>query len=414
MRAQTGKAYAVAVTLAVIVFAMVAGLAGWFGLLSPRVGFSGGGGWTIDELSRKGEAELSIRNRGIVSIDIDGPATVDIPGVVVDLASTHGSIHGVSVANYLDQILEPGNPNHGVLTDLDLQITVTSCDAVSRHIDTLRRGGRRSVSLDAKLTVPVRTWNGKTDIALDDAFTSGSEPVGRIVAHICGIDLNHLPRRTTGPSEPVQIPGEFVPIAPGTFVMGHADKRQVTITRAFEMGKHEVTQAQWRAVMGTEPGEFDGDSLPVERVTWSDAQEYLTKLNARNDGYRYRLPTEAEWEYAARAGSHSEPDADAVAWYFRNSGYETHPVGTKQPNAWGLHDMLGNVEEWVEDWWEELPTGPQTDPKGPAAGKGKMCRGGSFNDGQKVSVSFRTEWHGPDGNVQGTGIGFRSVRERIR
>src|SRR5437667_5221339 len=114
------------------------------------------------------------------------------------------------------------------------------------------------------------------------------------------------------------------------------------------MGKYEVTQAQWESVMERNPSRFRGADRPVEQVSWNDVQQFLQKLNARGDGYRYRLPAEAEWEYAARAGT-SGPYAgnlDAMAWYEQNSGKQTHPVGQKQPNAWGLYDMHGNVWEW--------------------------------------------------------------------
>src|SRR5262245_9785240 len=176
---------------------------------------------------------------------------------------------------------------------------------------------------------------------------------------------------------------EFAPIPAGQFPMGCSDgvkpvecsaeekpKHNVQITKTFEFGKTEVTQKQWQAVMGSNPSQRKGDDLPVETITFEDVQAFLAKLNARNDGYRYRLPTEAEWEYAARAGMDSPYSGllDQVAWYAANSDDETHPVGQKKPNGWGLYDMQGNVREWVADlysptYYEGSPVG---DPAGPA------------------------------------------------
>jgi formylglycine-generating enzyme required for sulfatase activity len=180
---------------------------------------------------------------------------------------------------------------------------------------------------------------------------------------------------------------EFVAIPPGEFMMGcstgdqqcAADenpRHRVQITKGFEIGKYEVTQAQWLTLMPNNPSTHKGDSLPVETVSKVDAQDFITKLNAQNDGYVYRLPTEAEWEYAARAGldtPYSGP-LDEVAWYGENSGDETHPIGQKKPNAWGLYDMQGNVREWVSDLYSAnyYSASPAADPTGPAPG----ARGG--------------------------------------
>jgi hypothetical protein len=187
--------------------------------------------------------------------------------------------------------------------------------------------------------------------------------------------------------------GEFVRITPGVFTMGcpagepqcnelEKPAHRVGITRGFEIGKYEVTQAQWEAAMGTNPSEFKGPNRPVESVQWQDTQEFIARLNAIGDGYRYRLPTEAEWEYAARAGSSgpdpSPADTDAFGWFNTNSNGETHPVGQKQPNAWGLYDMRGNASEWVSDWYEPsyYALSPSLDPAGPPAGQQHVARGG--------------------------------------
>jgi formylglycine-generating enzyme required for sulfatase activity len=174
---------------------------------------------------------------------------------------------------------------------------------------------------------------------------------------------------------------EFVSVAAGEFMMGCSDgdadcnpdenpRHRVRITRAFDLGKYEVTQAQWLSLMPTNPSAIKGDTRPVENISKFDALDFIAALNAKNDGYRYRLPTEAEWEYAARAGS-SGPHAgslEQVAWFAANSDDESHPVGQKAPNAWGLHDMQGNVREWVSDLYSETFYGasPAADPTGPA------------------------------------------------
>ncbi|MBI4474008.1 MAG: SUMF1/EgtB/PvdO family nonheme iron enzyme [Acidobacteria bacterium] len=221
---------------------------------------------------------------------------------------------------------------------------------------------------------------------------------------------------------------EFVKIQPGEFLMGcsandteceenEKPAHRVRIMKAFEIGKFEVTQAQWQAVMGTNPSRFKGPNLPVDNVSWNNTQEFLRKLNERKDGYRYRLPTEAEWEYAARAGTTSAfaGPLDAVAWYEKNSGSTTHPVGHKQPNAWGLYNVHGNVWEWVQDFYGNryYASSPAADPPGAPSGEFRVMRGGSWSDvANYVRVSFRSA--GGPGYGHGTSdvdIGFRCVRE---
>src|SRR5580704_1714363 len=162
---------------------------------------------------------------------------------------------------------------------------------------------------------------------------------------------------------------------------------KVRLTKAFELGKYEVTQTQWEAVMGpgSNPSDTKGPKNPVDSVDKQDIHAFLDKLNAQHDGYTYRLPTEAEWEYAARAGVPDPPRAKLgeYAWFADNSDDESHPVGLKKPNAWGLYDMLGNVREWVDDraaYYDYMPL-PEVsvDPKGPQPGRGG---GGGFGGGR--------------------------------
>jgi len=192
-------------------------------------------------------------------------------------------------------------------------------------------------------------------------------------------------RSPAAAADPSPLSMKFVHVAAGEFTMGcsagdeacSADERPahlVKITRPFEIGAYEVTQAQWSGVIGSNPSANKGDDRPVEMVGKTDVEGFLAKLNARNDGYHYRLPTEAEWEYAARAGSKAAIDGplDAIAWYAGNSDDESHPVGRKKPNPWGLYDMVGNVREWVADQYSATyyASSPAEDPTGPPPGRG--------------------------------------------
>jgi formylglycine-generating enzyme required for sulfatase activity len=217
---------------------------------------------------------------------------------------------------------------------------------------------------------------------------------------------------------------EFVLIAAGTFQMGALDNiddaqpvHQVTISQPFYLGKYAVTQGQWQAVTWPNPSQFKGDrNRPVEQVSWEDAQEFIRQLNVKEGGARYRLPTEAEWEYACRAGSTTaysfgdDPrQLDAYGWYSRKSGGTPHPVGQLKPNAWGLYDMHGNVFEWVKDWYGEYTPEPVTDPQGPASGSRRVFRGGSWFDRASNCQSAYRIYAGPgDRRVD---LGFRLLRE---
>jgi len=189
------------------------------------------------------------------------------------------------------------------------------------------------------------------------------------------------------------------------------DPWRVRISKAFDIGKFEVTQAQWENVMGANPSYFRGANRPVERVSWREVQEFLKKMNARRDGYRYRLPTEEEWEYVARAGKsgHHEGSLDAVAWYVENAEGQTHPRGTKEPNAWGVHDMYGNVFEWIQDSNVDIPRDFSGGPLGSGAST-RRIRGGSW---YSSAVFSRTSYRmGLTENSRLSTIGFRMVREK--
>jgi formylglycine-generating enzyme required for sulfatase activity len=169
----------------------------------------------------------------------------------------------------------------------------------------------------------------------------------------------------------------------------------VQITKGFWLGKYEVTQAQWQRVMGSNPSccTNAGENAPVEQVSWEDCQQFIAEVNSRTTGGKFRLPTEAEWEYACRAGTETALNSgkdlapgiglscvntDEVAWYVENADGTSHPVGRKRANAWGLYDMHGNVSEWCQDWYGEYPRKVAQDPGGPLQGFDRVFRGGSL------------------------------------
>lgn len=217
---------------------------------------------------------------------------------------------------------------------------------------------------------------------------------------------------------------ELVEIKAGKFTMG-ADERgerpphEVTISKNFWMQTTEVTQAQWKAVLGTDPSEFKGADLPVENVSWEEAVEFTKRLTAKVQdqlkGRKAALPTEAEWEYACRAGTTTpwswggdEKSADLYCWHDGNSGQKTNPVGKKKPNPWGLFDMHGNLWEWVADRHaEEYPAGAATDPQGPDQGDNRVRRGGGW--GQRPGVHQCTTREGNNPTYRCNYIGFRTA-----
>ena len=243
-------------------------------------------------------------------------------------------------------------------------------------------GSAATVQWAADLAGP---WNAWTNVFVGES--------GVVVVDLSAGATTRFYRAIPNPQPPG--PAGFVWIPPGTFGMGSPagedgrspDEVQhvVTITRGFWISGHEVTQAEYQAVTGTNPASMEGDpSQPVEQVSWDDAVAYCQKLteNDRATGritsqQAYRLPTEAEWEYAARAGStgarHGE--INSIAWWSGNAGGRTRPVGQKTSNAWGLHDVMGNVWEWCADWYAPYDTGNLTDPSGATSGAGRVYGG---------------------------------------
>jgi formylglycine-generating enzyme required for sulfatase activity len=248
---------------------------------------------------------------------------------------------------------------------------------------------------------------------------------------------------------------KFVYIKPGSFMMGSPSsesgrdndetQHRVTLTEGFYLQTTEVTQGQWERVMGSNPSHFKncGSDCPVEKVSWNDVQTFIQKLNQMEGTGKYRLPTEAEWEYACRAGSmtaiytgslvilgkNNGPALDPIAWYGGNScvnyggGYDcsgwddkqyqcskcgTQQVGRKKPNSWGLYDMHGNVWEWCQDWYGDYPSGSMTDPEGPSSGAYRVNRGGSWSDVARGCRSAIRFWYEP--GYRRSLLGFRLAR----
>ena len=206
---------------------------------------------------------------------------------------------------------------------------------------------------------------------------------------------------------------EMVRVEAGTFTMGATPEmeypwndekptHQVILTNDYYIGKYEVTQALWQAVMGKNPSKFKGDNLPVENVSWDDCQEFISKLNSVT-GKAFRLPTEAEWEYAARGGNKSRGYQYSgsnnfldVAWFKDNSGSKTHAVGTKQPNELGIYDMSGNVWEWCQDWYGAYSSSSPVNPTGANSGSVRVLRGGSWLYFARICHSSCRSLRSPD------------------
>ena len=217
---------------------------------------------------------------------------------------------------------------------------------------------------------------------------------------------------------------EFIFVKGGCFQMGdtfgdgEADEKPVheVCVDDFYLGKYEVTQGQWKKVMGSNPSHFKdlGDKCPVEMVSWNDTQEFISKFNSQS-GKKYRLPTEAEWEYAARSGGKSEKwvgtsnesSLGDYAWYNANSGIKTHPVGQKKPNSLGIYDMTGNVWEWCGDWYADkyYENSSKSNPRGADSGSSRVLRGGSWDTSAQGARAAYRIWINPDNRYDF--IGFR-------
>ncbi len=248
-----------------------------------------------------------------------------------------------------------------------------------------------------------------------------------------GVPSHGVPQQQESRCDPFAT-ADFLYIPPGTFLMGSPEEEfgrdpgetlhEVTLTRGFLMQATPVTRRQWKAVMGTNPSSFGTayPDCPVDGVSWLDCEEFIRNCNALVD-HKYRLPTEAEWEYACRAGTSGAfadaqivfseegraPELDLMAWYSRNSNGRPHPVAQKAPNAWGLYDMHGNLCEWCEDWYGEYTPHAQQDPVAGRSGSRRVGRGGCWvSPARNCRCASRFSW--PPG-YRGDFVGFRLVRE---
>lgn len=269
-------------------------------------------------------------------------------------------------------------------------------------------------------------------------------PSRRVTAHAAAAALALLACRS--PAAPVgRIPPapviadatagvELIAVEGGCFWMGASDDdcsatpeerpRHEVCVGPFLLGRFEVTRAQWRAVMGDDalaPSPCDADACPVSSVSWGDVERYLSRLNGKGAGHRYRLPTEAEWEFAARSGGKDERysggrDVLGAAWYSGNAGGRNQPVGTRAPNGLGFHDMSGNVWEMVSDWYASgyYSASPRDNPRGPSAGDDHVVRGGSRADPMASQRTTRRAWirDRAGGADRADHLGFRLARDR--
>ena len=277
------------------------------------------------------------------------------------------------------------------------------------------------IRLSKEVTVAVSNAN---DVMQDNVSTSSTSSSQSATTSSGFSSTSSVSSGSNEISIPVKngITIDMVKVEAGTFMMGATSEmenpyswekpvHQVTLTNDYYIGKYEVTQALWQSVMGSNPSYFKGDNLPVETVSCDDCKEFISKLN-RITGRKFRLPTEAEWEYAARGGKKSRgyqysgsSNISDVAWYDENSGSKTRPVGTKQANELGIYDMTGNVWEWCQDWYGSYVSSSQTNPIGAVSGSLRVVRGGGlYSNAWTCRSSFRNrgtpDYRGNNGGLR--------------
>jgi formylglycine-generating enzyme required for sulfatase activity len=328
---------------------------------------------------------------------------------------TVNSGHNVVVTFYLDRTA----PAKG-----RLYVSTDPADAVVRIMD-VGRGFTNGIALDSghyKVQVAKNGYETKREWVTVEAGKSVDLYVELDPKAIPSASAEPASRSWTEPFTDMQfiwVPGGCYQMGCGSWTSNcYDDEKPVhkVCLDGFWIGKYEVTQGQWEKVMGKNPSHFNkGDDWPVEQVAWYDAQKFISKLNARSNGkYSFKLPTESQWEYAARSGGKKEKyaggsDVDRLAWYDSNSGRTTHRVGTKAPNGLGIYDMSGNVWEWCSDRYGDYPTGSVTDPEGPSGGTHRVYRGGGWDTRPRLVRCTYRRWFRAY-NRYNSFLGFRLSR----
>ena len=350
--------------------------------------------------------------RNGTSVSVGGPLTLGVPSQFRLSPADAGSLLNGERSYYVDV---PSDATALTVTlvsddpaiDIDLYVRYQADPTVSQY-------GWKAVGLSGNEEIEIGLGSipalraGRYYISLLFYSSQGVAASGTLTAR--------LAMRVTGPARI-----EFERIPAGEFAMSSTSSEaysrerpvtQVRISRAFEISRHEVTQGQWQAVMGSNPSSDTscGADCPVETVSWNDVQEFIARLNAEGDGYEYSLPTEAEWEYSARAGTTGDRYGmlDSIAWHNMNSGARIHPVGLKAANEFGLHGMLGNVHELVEDWYGIYPGGYVTNPTWPFSSSHRVIRGGSYHDSASANRSPYRHW--VELTARYANVGFRVRR----
>jgi formylglycine-generating enzyme required for sulfatase activity len=407
---------------------------------------------TATSEGRSGSTTVTVTPPPVASVEVAPPSATLTEGDTLRFSATlrdanDNILNGRAISWTSSDSSVARLSNTGLLTALKagtVTITARSEGIAGSASVTVRPASVASVTLTPQsatlqvgdtlqLTATLRDPNGNTLVGRPIAWTSSDSTVASvsnsglitgitagtatIVASSQGITGSVTVTVTAAP-----VVGAFVLIQPGSFQMGSTNGESdelpvhtVSITKAFWLQTTEVTRGEWRVVMGSDPiSDSCGDACPVSLVSWDEVQTFIQRLNAANPGANYRLPTEAEWEYATRAGTTGDYGGNGVlddmGWHGGNSGGTIHPVGLKRPNAWGIYDAHGNVWEWVMDRYSAsyYSTSPVSDPPGPPSGSDRVVRGGSYLTGADPTRSAERLNILP--SLRFVSVGFRLAR----